>query len=87
MFLLDSKFPLVFDEEDGLTRLTPSAPPTAQQPAPGGDAATEDGGDDVPAFSGALETNVTASLGQTAFLRCRLRNGQHQVRFTNRIHN
>ncbi|KAK4016504.1 hypothetical protein OUZ56_031460 [Daphnia magna] len=31
------------------------------------------------AFSGALETNVTASLGQTAFLRCRLKNSQHQV--------
>ncbi len=31
------------------------------------------------AFSGALETNVTASLGQTAFLRCRLKNSKHQV--------
>lgn len=35
--------------------------------------------DSESAFSGALETNVTASLGQTAFLRCRLKNSQHQV--------
>ena len=34
------------------------------------------------AFSGALETNVTASLGQTAFLRCRLKNSKHQVSTT-----
>ena len=32
------------------------------------------------AFIGALETNVTVGLGQTAFLRCRLKNTQHQVR-------
>lgn len=37
--------------------------------------------DSESAFSGALETNVTASLGQTAFLRCRLKNSQHQVSF------
>lgn len=37
--------------------------------------------DSESAFSGALETNVTASLGQTAFLRCRLKNAQHQVSF------
>ena len=35
--------------------------------------------DSEAAFSGALETNVTASLGQTAFLRCRLKNSKHQV--------
>lgn len=30
-------------------------------------------------FTGALETNVTVGLGQTAFLRCRLKSTQHQV--------
>jgi len=37
--------------------------------------------DEEAAFFGALETNLTASLGQTAFLRCRLRNLEHQVNF------
>ena len=30
-------------------------------------------------FFGVLETNVTASIGETAFLRCRLQKTQHQV--------
>ena len=37
------------------------------------------------AFFGVLETNVTTSLGQTAFLRCRLRNLQHQVSYLGRV--
>ena len=81
MFLLDTKFPLVFDDDDAIISL-------AERNGPAGEAGVpltptephvtrED--DDAPAFSGALETNVTASLGQTAFLRCRLKNAQHQV--------
>lgn len=41
--------------------------------------ASTDEAEPEAAFSGALETNLTASLGQTAFLRCRLKNPQHQV--------
>ena len=31
------------------------------------------------AFFGVLETNVTTSVGETAFLRCRVQNNKHQV--------
>ena len=48
---------------------------TTAAPSPSAD----DESESDAAFSGALETNVTASLGQTAFLRCRLKNSQHQV--------
>ncbi|EFX89821.1 hypothetical protein DAPPUDRAFT_232857 [Daphnia pulex] len=54
---------------------------TVTTPATSHSANKGDESESEAAFSGALETNVTASLGQTAFLRCRLKNSKHQRKF------
>lgn len=89
--LLDAKYPLAgfddadFDDARGIGPISLGGDlDEAEMQRRGTQTATTassvDESESEAAFSGALETNVTASLGQTAFLRCRLKNSQHQVK-------
>ena len=67
--------------DDGESMSLADAEDSGQHGATPDGADDVDGDDDDGTFFGILETNVTASVGDTAFLRCRLKKTQakHQV--------